>query len=101
MNAVRFVVGDIFDLPGRGGLLLTGRLESGNIRAGDVLRNATGRQPIHVIGIELHAPHGLNTIIVSRDPASAAVTAGSVLVGGDPGGTTSTTVGSRLSGTNG
>ncbi|MGF7237543.1 MAG: hypothetical protein ACQSGP_21650 [Frankia sp.] len=84
MSGVRFVVENVFNITGRGGLLLAGRLESGVIEAGSVLRDAASAQPLHVLGLEFHSAPGQPTIVLAHDPASAAVATGAVLVSAAP-----------------
>lgn len=68
-----FTVTDVFDVPGRGGILIRGRLSDASIQTGDVLeRSGDGRaRHIRIIGVEFTTPAqmalGLLTLVVDRE----------------------------------
>ncbi|HEY3868745.1 MAG TPA: hypothetical protein VGM10_10365 [Actinocrinis sp.] len=67
MSTTVFEVADIFDIKGRAGLLLSGRLVQGEISAGDTLRDHSSGATVHVISMEFHGPgDGRFTIVVDR-----------------------------------
>ena len=70
MNEARFVVCDVFDLAGRGGLLARGVLEQGVVKIGDTLREVETGQHIRVIGMEFHTSPSLGehsyTLVLER-----------------------------------
>lgn len=64
----RMVVDDVFNLPERGVIVITGRVESGSVRAGDriELRDAAGTCETTIVAIEMHGG-GLVLRGVDRD----------------------------------
>lgn len=82
---VRFEVEEVFDLEGRGGLLVTGRLVEGHVGGGTTLRNESSGTDVHVTGVEFPTPRqrdeGRTTLIVDRASADT-LTTGSVLLAG-------------------
>ena len=85
MTRVQFTISDIFDLPTRAGLLVTGILTGGDISAPTSLVDATGRL-INVVGVEFLTPRnqseGSVTLLLSRESA-ARLRPGDVLCGPD------------------
>ncbi|MGV9748815.1 hypothetical protein [Nocardia farcinica] len=76
MTQVDFTVTDIFDIPGRGGLLVAGRLRSGEIAAGDVVYDAASGAPIHIVGVEFRVgrnPDEFTLVVDRRDTAHIAI----------------------------
>lgn len=70
MNDVDFTVTQVWDLPSREPLLVTGTLASGEINQGTVLRNTTTGAEITVKGLEFHAHRGNEyTLIIDRRDA--------------------------------
>ena len=63
---VRFVVEQLFDLASRGGVILSGHLDGGDVAVGTVLRAAASGKEVRVIGIEFHTKPGKYAIIVDR-----------------------------------
>lgn len=53
---VAFVVAEVYDLSSRAGLLCVGRLESGEISAGDVLRVSRTQASVRVMAVEFQSP---------------------------------------------
>ncbi|MET8779044.1 hypothetical protein ABZV58_28920 [Nocardia sp. NPDC004654] len=76
MTQVDFTVTDIFDIPGRGGLLVAGRLRSGEIATGDVLYDSASGASIHVIGVEFRGgrnPDEFTLVVDRRDTAHISI----------------------------
>jgi hypothetical protein len=83
MSGVNFLITYVFDLEGRGGLLVAGRLLSGSVAGGTELRDAASGRPVRVLGVELHsgADPDRATLVVDRRDAEH-VQAGRYLIGG-------------------
>jgi hypothetical protein len=65
-----FTITQVWDLPSREPLLVTGLLVSGDINQGAVLRNTTTGAEITVLGLEFHAHRGKEyTLIIDRRDA--------------------------------
>jgi hypothetical protein len=82
-EAAQFLIEEVADLTGRGGLLVTGRVLSGRIARGDILRDATTSVAATVLGVEFETPRtralNLTTLVVERtDPTPVSV--GRILV---------------------
>lgn len=72
MASSRFVIDQIFDLPSRAGLLVSGTLASGEIVAGTQLIDIASGKPILVLAVELATPrrHGVEgavTLLLPRE----------------------------------
>lgn len=82
MSAVRFIVETTYDLPDLDGILASGRLLSGRITAGTVLREESTGQEVHVLGVEFLTPKQVGTdrvtLRIDRED-QAAIAEGSVL----------------------
>ncbi|WBQ08442.1 hypothetical protein [Kribbella sp. CA-293567] len=85
MTAVRFEVETTFDLPGRGGILVPGRLLTGVIQGGTTLRIEDTDQPVRILGLEFPSSAGSTpatskvTLVIERADA-APIVAGTVLI---------------------
>jgi hypothetical protein len=77
---IRFEVDQVWDLSGRGGLLVTGWLRDGVIGQGTSLRDESTRRTWEVLGLEFHAPKGMETLLVARTGAEPPAP-GTLLVG--------------------
>ncbi len=70
MNDIDFTITQVWDLPSREPLLVTGTLASGEINQGTVLRNTTTGAEVVVRGLEFHAHRGREyTLAVDRGDA--------------------------------
>ncbi len=70
MNTVEFTITQVWDLPSREPLLVTGTLASGEIRKGTVLHNVTTDADVTIQGLDLHAHRGNEfTLLVDRRDA--------------------------------
>lgn len=66
---VRFEVDRVFDLAGRGGLLVMGWLHEGVISEGTTLRDEATQHTWEVLGLEFHSREGQETLVVARTGA--------------------------------
>ncbi|WP_083863544.1 hypothetical protein [Nocardia exalbida] len=71
MTPVDFTVTHLWDLPHRGGLLVTGRLTSGTVGPGDVLQDSASGATVRILGLEFHGSRepGEFTLVVDRRDA--------------------------------
>lgn len=79
MTAVQFCVNEVFDIPGRGGLLAVGPTRNGEFIGIPQLRDDATGQPVHVLGIDHPTPRTQRTgetILVIDRADSAYVTVG-------------------------
>ncbi|MBF6221102.1 hypothetical protein IU479_23655 [Nocardia abscessus] len=70
MTPVDFTVTHLWDLPHRGGLLVTGRLTSGTIGPGDILQDSASGETVRILGLEFHGsrePEEFTLVIDRRD----------------------------------
>jgi len=77
-ETAQFLVEEVFDLPKRGGLLVTGRVLAGRIAPGETLRDAVTGTAAEVLGVESHAsanrPENAVTLVFARtDPTPVAI----------------------------
>jgi hypothetical protein len=77
-RAVQFLIEEVFDLPSRGGLLVSGKVLAGRISAGERLQDAVTGATATVLALEFPTPasRAANTItlVVERtDPTSVVV----------------------------
>lgn len=83
MTGIRFEVEALFDIPTRGGLIVTGKLVEGEIENGTVLRDETTGSHVHVVAVEFATPAtertGRTSLVIDRAD-SAHVSEGAVLV---------------------
>jgi len=83
VSGIRFEIEQVFDLPTRGGLIASGRITAGSVRAGLTLRDQETGETVRVIGVEMMAPPvdrpDQAAIIVDRRD-SAAVRQGRTLI---------------------
>lgn len=70
----------MWDLSGRGALLVVGRVHDGVILQGTTLRDESTQLTWEVLGLELHAPPGMDTLVVARTDAEPPAP-GALLVG--------------------
>ncbi|MBB4925731.1 hypothetical protein [Kitasatospora kifunensis] len=70
-EVARFSVVKVFDLKGRGGLLVAGVIRSGVIQGGMTFRDEETARTVRVIGIELHSarpePDAATLVVDRRD----------------------------------
>jgi len=68
VSKVSFMVLEVFDLAGRSGLLVSGRLVTGVVARGDVLRESESGALINVLGVEFPSVAHLDrvTLVVDR-----------------------------------
>ncbi len=70
MNTVEFTITQVWDLPSREPLLVTGTLASGEIHTGAVLHNLATDVDITIQGLDLHAHRGNEfTLLIDRSDA--------------------------------
>lgn len=74
----QFLIEEVFDLPSRGGLLVTGEVLAGRISGGETLRDAVTGVTATVLGVEFGTPKSLAenrvTLVVERtQPTPVAV----------------------------
>jgi hypothetical protein len=69
MSSVDFMITHVFDLQGRGGLLVAGHLLSGCVEGGTDLQEATSGMPVRVLGVELHGGAERTTLVIDRRDA--------------------------------
>lgn len=81
--SIRFTVNMVWDLAGRRGILATGMVREGRVRAGMTLHDEETGQPVRVLALEFLSPRevetGERTILLDRRDA-ADIVRGSVLV---------------------
>ena len=82
-ETAQFLVEEVFDLPSRGGLLVTGQVLAGRIATGETLQDAVTVTAAQVLGVEFHAPanrpENTVTLVIARtDPTPVAI--GRVLI---------------------
>jgi hypothetical protein len=78
MERAQFLIEEVFDLPSRGGLLVTGKVLAGRISAGETLLDAVTGARATVLGLEFPTPANREadtvTLVVERtDPTPVAV----------------------------
>lgn len=79
MAAVQFYLNEVFDIPGRGGLLAVGSTRNGEFIGIPRLRDDATGQPVHVLGVDHPTPRTQRTgetILVVDRADSAYVTVG-------------------------
>jgi hypothetical protein len=79
VTAVQFCVNEVFDIPGRVGLLAVGSTRNGEFMGIPRLRDDATGQPVHVLGVDHPTPRTLTTgetILVIDRADSAYVTVG-------------------------
>jgi hypothetical protein len=77
--AVQFCLNEVFDIPGRGGLLAVGSTRNGEFIGIPRLRDDATGQPVHVLGVDHPTPRTQRTgetILVVDRADSAYVTVG-------------------------
>lgn len=71
MSNADFLVEQVFDVKGRGGLLVVGQLLSGSVAGETPLRNSGSGHQIRVLGVEFHSggadPRRTTLVIDRRD----------------------------------
>jgi hypothetical protein len=73
-DGIRFSIESVFDLPQRAGLLASGTLTGGVVRAGTVLRDEATGDSVTVLGVEFETPadrrQGRTTLLIERTAAT-------------------------------
>jgi len=80
--ALRYVVQDTYQIPGRGPMV-SGVLMEGDVRTGDTLMVAESKAPVRVLSVDVHTrqtDEGLLVGLRLHPEDASAVTAGSTLV---------------------
>jgi hypothetical protein len=73
MTPVQFHVNEVFDIPGRGGLIAVGSTRNGDFVGIPRLRDDVSGRPIHVLGVDHPTPRtrrtGETILVVDRADA--------------------------------
>lgn len=86
MAQTRFSIVDIFNIPDRDGIVVSGTVSEGEIRTGMTLQEETTRQPVRILAVDF-PPHtggrgNLAGVLLDRRTA-APIAKGTVLISQD------------------